>query len=300
MGYGDELMAIGAASRQHRLDAQKRPVAIGDGRRVDLSAPELRYGLDFLATQAMVDAGEPVTWVISYRGHRPYQDHEAMTRRWAMLHPWRRRLLGTPGRLADRLGCYIFDPKHRAVPAPLVLDPREARLAREWARTPFVVIEPNIKAKAAPSKRWPFDRFQAVARSLREQIAVYQAGPPGSPALDGIARLPTSSFRDVLPFLKAARLYIGPEGGLHHACAAMGTPAVVIYGGYMSPAVTGYDCHVNLTGGAAACGTHRVLCRHCVDAMDRIGVDEVLRHARRLLSLPPVEDGVPRSVVGVL
>ena len=90
MPYGDHLMAIGAASLQHRLDAQRRLVAIGDGRRVDPEFPELRYGLDFLATQAMVDAGDPVTWVISYPGHRPYHDHAAMAAEWAARHPWRR------------------------------------------------------------------------------------------------------------------------------------------------------------------------------------------------------------------
>ena len=287
MPYGDHLMAIGAASLQHRLDAQRRLVAIGDGRRVDPEFPELRYGLDFLATQAMVDAGDPVTWVISYPGHRPYHDHAAMAAEWAARHPWRHRLgLPPPKNVSRWLGHFTFDHRHRAVPAPLILDAGEEALAREWSGQPFVVIEPHLNDKAPPSKRWPLDRFVAVARSLREEIAVYQVGAPDSPTLDGLPRLPTRRFRDALPYLKAARLYIGPEGGLHHASAAMGTSAVVIFGGYTPTEVTGYDFHVNLNGGAQACGTRHALCPHCVAAMDRITVDEVLGQSRRLLSLP--------------
>lgn len=304
MGYGDHLMAIGAASRQHRLDAQRRPVAIGDGKRVDSPYPELHHGLDFLATQAVVDSGRPVTWHISYKGHRPYHDHAAMAAVWAKRHPWQRRVLGLPptNKLSARLGLCLCHPLHRAVPAPLVLDAREEAIRREWSRRPFVVIEPHIKGKAAPSKRWPLERFAAVAQSLRSEVAVYQAGAPDSASIEGVRRLPTGRFRDVLPYLAAARLYIGPEGGLHHASAAMGTPAVVIFGGYVPPAVTGYDFHVNLTGGAEACGIRRGVCPHCVAAMDRISVEQVLGAARRLLaaspSRPPARDRSAQHAAG--
>src|SRR3954470_24379034 len=138
-------MAIGAASRQHRDDPLRRPVAIGDGRRVDPQHPELRRGLDFLATQQMIDARMPVSWILSFRGRRPYHDHARMRALWSGLHPWRSRLIGTPGdgALVAALGRYVFDPAHRAMPAPLVLDAREAALAAAWSATPFVLIEPN-------------------------------------------------------------------------------------------------------------------------------------------------------------
>jgi ADP-heptose:LPS heptosyltransferase len=49
--------------------------------------------------------------------------------------------------------------------------------------------------------------------------------------------------------------YLGPEGGMHHASAAVGVPAVVIFGGYISPKVTGYEGHINLfTGTGLGCG----------------------------------------------
>ena len=285
MGYGDHLMAIGAASRQFELDPLHRPVAIGDGRRVDPQHPELRRGLDFLATQDMVDDQRPVTWVISYRGHRPYHDHGAMRALWSRRHRWRSRLLGTPRdeALVDRLGRYVYDLGHRAVPAPLVLDADETAIAEHWSKRAFVLIEPNVKDEASPGKRWLPERYAEVARRLSRDVPVFQIGAEGSVGLDGIPRAPTRQFRDALPLLKAARLYIGPEGGLHHAAAAMGTPAVVLFGGFTPPSVTGYDFHVNLAGTAEACGTHPGRCAHCEAAMENIGVEEVLGHALRLL-----------------
>lgn len=165
-----------------------------------------------------------------------------------------------------------------------MLSEQEQSLAEQWARRPFAVIEPHIKGNASPSKRWPLERYVRLARALRAHCEVYQVGAPGAPPLDDVPQLETRSFRDVLPYLKAARVYIGPEGGLHHASAAMGTRAVVIYGGYVPPAVTGYDFHINLTGGVKACGTHTHACRHCVDAMERISIDDVLDAARQLLA----------------
>jgi hypothetical protein len=62
---------------------------------------------------------------------------------------------------------------------------------------------------------------------------------------------------------------------LHHAAAALGVPAVVIFGGFISPAVTGYAAHANIfTGDDLGCGNINP-CPHCRAAMERISVDQV-------------------------
>jgi len=91
------------------------------------------------------------------------------------------------------------------------------------------------------------------------------------------------SFRHALAALSRASLYIGPEGGLHHGAAAVGIPAVVIFGGWIPPQVTGYDDHINLTGGAKNfCGSLSS-CDHCKEALDKISVDEVYSSAMSLI-----------------
>jgi len=65
--------------------------------------------------------------------------------------------------------------------------------------------------------------------------------------------------------------------------AATGTPAVVIYGGVISPANTGYDLHLNQYAGGEPCGSRKP-CRHCRQAMGAIGVPRVVADLRRLLA----------------
>ena len=41
-------------------------------------------------------------------------------------------------------------------------------------------------------------------------------------------------------------LFVGTEGGMHHAAAATNRDALVIFGGHISPKITGYENHKNL------------------------------------------------------
>lgn len=286
MSYGDRLMAIGDAWKQHQADPLRRKVAIGDGKEIDPGQPDLLWGLDFLASADDLAAGTPVSWLHSYPHHRPYVDYAEMRRRLG----WRRTLERLGFGLTGLLGHYCYNLDYRPTPAPIPLKPEEQALVAEWSQRPFVALEPYIKADAPPSKQWPVERFAEVARRLSEEIPVYQISAPDSAALDGIPQIRPRSFREALAYLRAARLYIGPEGGLHHGAAAMGTRGVVVYGGFTSPLITGYGFQVQLTGGASyACGTRRGLCPHCAEHLGRITVDEVLGEARRLLALPPVQ-----------
>ena len=101
--------------------------------------------------------------------------------------------------------------------------------------------------------------------------------------LRGVRHLETSDFRQALGVLKAAKLYVGPEGGMHHGAAAVSTPAVVLFGGFIPPQVTGYDTHINLAGSDRFCGSFNK-CQHCLDAMKSISVETVYESARRKLS----------------
>ena len=84
--------------------------------------------------------------------------------------------------------------------------------------------------------------------------------------------------------LATARLAILPEGGLHHAAAALGVPSIVLFGGFISPRQTGYPHQVNVFTGGTPCGW-RVRCGHCAAAMKKIEPERILDRALSLLSL---------------
>lgn len=156
-------------------------------------------------------------------------------------------------------------------------------LAFAAQHSPGVVIEPVLKAKASPNKDWGRANWTALAALLRAAgMEPCQIGPPGTQLLPGVRLIEAPGFREACAVLARARAAVLPEGGLHHAAAALGVKTVVIFGGYISPRQTGYDSQVNLFTGGTACGM-RTPCRHCAQAMAAIAPDQVQERVAALL-----------------
>jgi ADP-heptose:LPS heptosyltransferase len=172
----------------------------------------------------------------------------------------------------------------RPTPGELFFSEDELAFAKSVG-TGFVVIEPNVPGhkSVAPNKDWGAARYKWVASvlALGHHVIqmVYEAGRV---CLSSAEPIKAPTFRHALAVLSRAALYIGPEGGLHHGAAAVGIPAVVLFGGFIPPQVTGYPTHTNLTGGTDACGSLNA-CPHCREAMAAIGVEQVLIAARHYL-----------------
>lgn len=167
-------------------------------------------------------------------------------------------------------------------PARLVLTGEEKALGAQYANR--IVLEPNIKPKASPNKDWGWVRWNRLAFLLQQAgYRVTQLGSPQVPLLEGAELVVTRSFREACGVLAAARAAVLPEGGLHHAAAAFGVPAVVIFGGFISPAQTGYAGQVNLFTGGEPCGM-RVKCGHCATAMAAIKPETVFDRVMEILT----------------
>lgn len=254
MGFGDDIMGTGMARGAHK---RGKRIAFGDGKRIIWGphSAEMFRGNPNIAPPGQENAPD-IEWIKYFKGHRIYNRLDG--NRWI----WNYDFHATPGE-------FFFDSP------PMVDD--EARI---------IVIEPNVPQQkgCAPNKQWPVARYQAVADWLTgEAFRVVQPWYSGAMVrLKNAEHIEFKKFRDAIEFLQSASLYIGPEGGLHHAAAAVGIPAVVLFGGFIPPSVTGYDSHCNLTGGAQACGSI-VRCQHCIDAMQRIHEADVMESAYRML-----------------
>lgn len=238
-------LARGAAARGKRI-------AFGDGRRI-IRGPWCEEAFRHNPNIAR-EVGPEVEWIPWYKGNRGY--NRPGDGRWI----WNFTFAPTPGE-------FFFDEAERA-------------FAVERAG---VLIEPNVPwhKSVAFNKDWGIRRYQALADRLRAAgVPVFQFSY-GKLRLAGVELVEVASFRQAAAALSGFELAIVPEGGLHHAAAAVGTPAVVIFGGFIPPSVTGYPFHVNLTGGARACGSWRA-CQHCREALDTITVEQVYGRAVEL------------------
>lgn len=149
---------------------------------------------------------------------------------------------------------------------------------------PIVIIEPNNKAKASPNKDWGRERWAVLAGELSKNgLEPVQLGPSGTQRLAGVHLIETPTFRHACAVLARAKACVLPEGGLHHAAAALGVPSVVIFGGYIGPRQTGYATQTNLFTGGKPCGM-RVTCEHCAQAMSKITPEIVLGEMLKLLN----------------
>lgn len=147
-----------------------------------------------------------------------------------------------------------------------------------------VIISPTVKGGASPNKDWGWMHWAKFARlASAENIRLTQLGPYPQPVVFGADWIETSDFRKACAIISRARAVVTHEGAMHHAAAALGVPAVVIFGGYISPEITGYDEHINLFTGGTACGL-RQECAHCRMAMDLIAPQMVLNGLLSILS----------------
>jgi ADP-heptose:LPS heptosyltransferase len=147
-----------------------------------------------------------------------------------------------------------------------------------------VIIEPHIKAGASPNKQWGWARWNKLAWLLSGAgIRVTQLGPNTTELLDGADFIATPTFRMAAAVLATAHAACLPEGATHHAAAALGIPAVVIFGGYIAVETTGYSIHRNLgVSVGEACGM-RLPCKHCAVEMAKITPERVFTEMMEII-----------------
>lgn len=169
-----------------------------------------------------------------------------------------------------------------------------------------VVMHPGA---AYASRRWPAERFGAVARSLRalgrrvvitgsaaeRELAVSVARSAGVPADDVLAG--STEVLELAAVVAGAACLVSGDTGIAHLASAFGTPSVVMFGP-VSPAVWGpppRPRHVVLWHGD---GTGDPWGQTCDPALLRIGVPEVLAAVDRVLTVP--RQAEPRRTSSVL
>lgn len=258
MGIGDQLIATGLA---RGAAARGKRIAFGDGRRIiwDHNSEPIFRGNPNIAKPGS-ERDKDIQWVRFFKGERGYNTHDVTANRWRWNMAW------------------------RCTPGELFFSGEELVFAKRVGAG-FVVIEPHIESwkSCAPNKQWPRERYAEVARRLQADGArVVQFSYPHAMPLPGVESIATPSFRHAAAVLANAALYVGPEGGLHHAAAAVGVKGVVIFGGWIPAEVTGYDTHVNLSAGGKACGALSP-CQHCRAALEAITVEQVYEAARGCL-----------------
>lgn len=163
--------------------------------------------------------------------------------RFGLLNDWRWGERKLP-RMIDRCAALAL-PCGAALPAEWPLPELSVPAAEvaAWRRRheltgecqPAVALAPGA---VGPSKRWPTSAYAALARRLLAQgLAVWVIGGPAERSIaqaivgDSAARDFTGTdLREAILALAAATAAVSNDSGLLHVAAALGTPAIGIFG----------------------------------------------------------------------
>jgi len=208
MGLGDEIMALGRAERVY--EQYGVPVSI----RTMTEAP--REHDAWIGNPAWhKNAGKKI---IDGGGARPY------------IEKWRSRQ------------CFFnYDYRPRAGRIHLTEEER----ATCTLEPPYAIVSPHTKDTASVNKNWGAKRWAEVIKDF--PVPVYQLCEDDKVQLiPGAIRHNTPSFRHAVAAIENAALVMCNEGGPHHMAASVKVPAVVVFGSFVPPQVTGYEFHYNI------------------------------------------------------
>jgi ADP-heptose:LPS heptosyltransferase len=197
---------------------------------------------------------------------------------------------------------HLLDDMYASIGVALRERPHQPRLYLGWlerhfrARTLRALPRPRIAISAhgvpdvkLPNKIYPPDRWPALATALASlggsvlQLGSRSEGPLLPHALDWR----DLGYRRTAAVLARCDVLVTHVGGLMHLGAAMGVPAVVLYGAAEHPAVSGYPWNRNLYT-PIVCGPCWLTtpCGHH-SCMRRLAVDVVLAEVRAALAGAP-------------
>jgi len=156
----------------------------------------------------------------------------------------------------------------------------------------FIVLNPGA---AWPNKRWPADRFGAVAAGLfrRTRLRSLVTWGPAERALaesvvaasGGAAKLaPATSVSDLAVLMRDAAVVVSGDTGPLHIAAAMGTPLVGLYGPTWPERNGPWDPKDHALSRADTCVCHhKRQCLRGAPCINEISVEQVVTAAQRRL-----------------
>jgi ADP-heptose:LPS heptosyltransferase len=191
----------------------------------------------------------------------------------------------------DRVAGQLRQAGISHVPAPN-LDWCTGDIARFGLSGPIALLVPG-SSMHRPGKRWPVERYGALARTLAEaKLTPVVLGSANEAALAAdIARaappidlVGQTSFGDLVSLARAATVAVGNDTGPMHLIAAVGCPSVVLFSNDSDPALCA-------PRGAAVV----VLRRASLDALDLGSVRDAALELAASTAMTAIHTGLTRA-----
>ena len=268
MGVGDALMASGEV-RELRIKKPLAKFVIGDGKKSYWN--EVFDNNPYIISDSEIQKYAEVYWIKNYEGNRPYRNYgDGFPKdkyNWKKYKPLK--------------GEFYFTKKEIALAEKVI-----TVIKKNAGQKKIIFIEPHVKKRKGYENRdWGFHNWQKVVTELSTLYTFLQITYAKRQPIKGSININGLNFRTSSAILSMCDLFLGPEGGMAHAAAATNRKAVVIWGGHISPDITGYDFHKNLYNKhpLSPCGK-KELCDHCQDGLRKITPDNVIKEIKNIFN----------------
>ena len=159
----------------------------------------------------------------------------------------------------------------------------------------FIYLNPMIKEPNQCNKQWGINNYNKLIEISDDSLKFVTCIPVSSDdklnklyseisdnLSSDIIQIKTKNVREALSILSHADLYVGNEGGMHHAAAALNLAGIVIRGHCVHPSITGYDIHTNYfyedgtEKNKYGCGIYGRECEKCTYAMNKVFTPDII------------------------
>ena len=270
MGLGDAIMATGEINELIKEHPDTK-FLIGDGTNEYWN--EVFLNNPYIIRKSEANNHKKILWLNNYEGHRPYRNYDK--KKLADNYNWNINY-------KVKKGEFFFSDDEIKLATDVI-----SKIKNKVGSKKIIFIEPYVKKRRGYQNRdWGFENWEKVVYDLKDRYAFLHLTYGDLVPIKNCINIHGLNFRSSVAILSKCDLFIGTEGGMHHAAAATSRKGVVIFGGHISPQTTGYDFHKNLYADieGSPCGNKNI-CDHCKKSMEIISKDNVINEINNILKV---------------
>ena len=272
MGYGDDLMITAHASLIKKKFPD-RQIVIGNVSKKQAYHSVVYDNNPNISNCQKLNKSLPIHIIDYHPGNRPYIDYKKSTN---LKYIWNKDFKPQPGELflSEK---EIQDGKKIISQAINNWDKKNNKKFKKiiFIETTSTKIKDKQFSIKHQNKDWGINNWLNLIEKLKKDHLVILSVHNETEIIDGVYAPKNVNFRLACSILYQSDIYIGPEGGFGHVAAAFRKKAVIYFGGWIDPQITGYDFHENIyfENQSSPCGEYKNLCNHCSEARKKITVD---------------------------
>ena len=284
MGYGDDLMVTALAS-QVKKKYPNRQIVIGNVAKKQAYHSIVYDNNPNITDCRLIDKTKPIHIIDYHSGNRPYINYKKS--KDSKKYFWNKSFKPTPGEIYftenEKKKSYLILKKAINDWNKRNTQKFKSIIFLETSSTKIDDSQFSIKHK---NKDWGNENWSKLINKLNNDFLIIQPKHDKSKLFENVYVTETINFREACAVLSNCDLFLGHEGGFGHASAALEKKAIVYFGGWIPPEVTGYSFHENIYYESiqSPCGEFKKICSHCEDARKNIKVDNLEERIRKVLS----------------